>query len=229
LVARTVKVYGTPLVSPLMVHLVAPVVVHVRAGDPDDATVYPVMADPPSVGAFHAMVAAPSDGVATTPVGAPGAVGTTNAADACDGNDVPAVLVAVAVHVYVRPAVSDATVMVVPVPEFERVVPLPVQVTVYRLMGAPPSDVGAVSDAVALVPATVIGARPHPGASGAVMGATAVKFQPSELAPLAPFTPSMAIMYVVPLVAAKVMVRYVWPVGDVPVAFVVSEATDPPV
>jgi hypothetical protein len=76
-------------------------------------------------------------------------------------------------------------------------------------MGAPPSDVGAVSDAVALVPVTVIGARPHPGALGAVTGATAVKFQSSEVVPLAPLTPSMAIMYAVPLVAAKVMVRYV--------------------
>jgi hypothetical protein len=125
-----VKVYGTPLVRPLMVHLVAPVVVQLRAGDPDEVTAYPVIADPPSEGAVQAMVAPPSDGVATTPVGAVGAVGTTNAADDCDGTDVPTALVAVAVHVYVRPAVSDATVMVVPVPQFERVVPLPVQVTV---------------------------------------------------------------------------------------------------
>ena len=96
-------------------------------------------------------------------------------------------------------------------------------------MGAPPSDAGAVSDAVTLVPVTVMGVRLQPGAPGAVMGATAVKFQPSDVAPLAPLRPSMAIMYAVPLVTAKVMVRYVWPVGAVPVAFVVSDATDPPV
>ena len=113
-----------------MVHLVAPVVVQLRAGDPDEVTAYPVIADPPSDGAVQAMVAPPSDGVATTPVGAVGAVGTTNAADGCDGADVPTALVAVAVQVYVRPAVSDATVMVVPAPQFERVVPLPLQVTV---------------------------------------------------------------------------------------------------
>ena len=94
LMARTVKVYGTPFCSPEMVHLVAPVEVQTRAGEPDDVTVYPVIGDPPSAGAAQLMLAAPSPGVATTPVGALGTVGTTNADDAGDAGDCPAELVA---------------------------------------------------------------------------------------------------------------------------------------
>jgi hypothetical protein len=56
LVAVTLKVYQTPFVRPVTTQVRAPVVVHVRALGLD-VTVYPVIADPPSVtGAVQVMV-----------------------------------------------------------------------------------------------------------------------------------------------------------------------------
>ena len=76
MVAVTVNVYAVPLVKPDNVELrpVAVIPVHVEhAGD--DAIVYPVIGEPPSLtGAVHDTTADASPAVANTPVGAPGAV-----------------------------------------------------------------------------------------------------------------------------------------------------------
>ena len=73
LVAFTVKVYSTPLVSPLTMQLV---VVDEHVTVPGDAnTVYPVIADPPlEAGDTQRTSALPSPGIADASVGAPGAV-----------------------------------------------------------------------------------------------------------------------------------------------------------
>ena len=80
-----------------------------------------------------------------------------------------------------------------------------------------------------LVPVIVIGCRPHPGAFGAVTGATAVNAHPSVVAPVAPLAPSTATRYVVPLVTAKVIVRSFAPLGWLLVGTGASDPMDAPV
>lgn len=78
-------------------------------------------------------------------------------ADAADGSEVPYVFVAVTVNVYEVPGVSPVTVKV---PAVVRVLPLPpagFDVTVYAVMGEPPSDVGAVNVTVAVVLPVAVG------------------------------------------------------------------------
>ena len=78
-------------------------------------------------------------------------------ADAADGSEVPYVFVAVTVNVYEVPGVSPVTVKV---PAVVRVLLLPpagFDVTVYAVMGEPPSDVGAVNVTVAVVLPVAVG------------------------------------------------------------------------
>jgi hypothetical protein len=88
------------LVRPVTVADVAPVVVAVRP--PGEAvTVYPVIAEPPSLaGAVHDTAAWAFPAVPLTPVGAPGTVHGVTAAEAADAAEVPATFVAVTVNVY---------------------------------------------------------------------------------------------------------------------------------
>ena len=88
-----------PLVRPVTVHVVAPLVVHVWPALV--VTVYPVMARPPfedgAVQATTDLVLALE--LAVTPVGAPGVVAGTTAAEAVEAAPVPESLVAVTVNV----------------------------------------------------------------------------------------------------------------------------------
>ena|SRR5665213_43153 len=100
-VAVTVNVYGCPLVSMITVADVAPAVCAVLT--PSDAiTKYWVIGLPPSGAGAQVTVAWPLPGVATTFVGAPGAVaagcGVTDD-EGADAAPVPTLLVAVTVNV----------------------------------------------------------------------------------------------------------------------------------
>ena len=76
------------------------------------------------------------------------AVGVT-AVEAADGGPVPAAFVAVTVNVYGVPLVRPVTVAVRAVPATLAVTPPGVDVTVYPVIGVPPSLAGAVHDTVA--------------------------------------------------------------------------------
>jgi hypothetical protein len=100
LVAVTVKVYVVPLVRPDTVHVVAPVVVQTLPPG-EEVTRYPVMGSPPlDPGAFQDTTDwVLAKEVAVTPVGAPGAVGTSTALEGSEDGPVPSPLVAVTVKV----------------------------------------------------------------------------------------------------------------------------------
>ena len=72
-------------------------------------------APPSEVGAVQATVAAPSRGVPTTPVGAPGTAAERGviAADAAEAGPVPAPLTAATVNVYAVPLVRPLIVALV--------------------------------------------------------------------------------------------------------------------
>jgi hypothetical protein len=95
-----------------------------------------VIALPPSLaGAEKLTVIGPVDVVvepdtACAFVGAPGAVGTVTAFDPLDAALLPTAFVAATVHVYVLPALKDATEIGVVDPELDRVVPPSVDVHV---------------------------------------------------------------------------------------------------
>ena len=154
LVAVTVNVCATPLASPVMVQVVAPVVVHVPFGEP--VTVYPVIVAPPSLaGADHDTVAEPSPATAVGWPGAPGAaaVGVT-AAVAAEAAPTPALDVAVTVKVYgvptVRPVIVQAVALVVVhVPPGEPVTVYPVTERPSLLAGTDHDTVASRSPAVA--------------------------------------------------------------------------------
>ena len=106
LVAVAVKVYVSPVVSPVNVHERDPVVVHVSPPLAEVAIsvalmVYSVIGDPPSdAGAVQVTVAEVT--LATTAlvmIGAPGADAGVTEFDVDDGGDVPIALVAVTVNV----------------------------------------------------------------------------------------------------------------------------------
>ena len=95
-----------------------------------------------------------------------------NDADSTDGAEVPAAFVAVTVNLYEVPSVSPVTVMV-PLPAWVRV-PVPpagYEVAVYKVIGDPPSDDGAVNVTVA-VGGPVEDTAPMPGWPGTVAGVT---------------------------------------------------------
>jgi hypothetical protein len=95
LVAVTVKVYPVPLVSPVTVHVVAPLEEHVK--DPgDDVTVYPVTIAPPLFEGAVQLICEEELTPPTpdTPVGAPGTVEGVIGVEAADQEPVPTALVA---------------------------------------------------------------------------------------------------------------------------------------
>jgi hypothetical protein len=100
--AATTKVYVVPLVSPLTVHVVAPVVVQVFP--PGVAvTVYLVTGEPPLFGAVHTTLADPLPAVATTLDGGPGTVEGVSALGAVVAGPAPLGFCAATVTVYVVP------------------------------------------------------------------------------------------------------------------------------
>jgi hypothetical protein len=113
LVARTVKVYGVPLVSPVTVaDNVAPLTLAAWAPG-EETAVYPVTTLPPSLaGAVQVITAEPSPRVAVPIVGAPGTVAAAGVTEleAADSAPGPTLLVAWTVKVYAVPLVSPPTV-----------------------------------------------------------------------------------------------------------------------
>jgi len=128
---------------------------------------YWVIAEPPlESGAVNATVADVAPVAVAAPiVGAPGGLDVVTEAEALDGPEVPAALVAVTVKVYGVLAVSPVTVMV-PEPSWFTMPVLPpgLDVALYEVIGEPPLDDGAVKATVAVNPVAV--AAPIVGAPG---------------------------------------------------------------
>jgi hypothetical protein len=143
-VAITVKVYAVPLVSPVtVIGLVEPVPVILPGFE---VTVYPVIADPPLLaGAVNATIACALPAVAVPIVGAPGPVEGVTEFEATLAGLIPLAFVAITVKVYAVPLVSPVTIigLAEPVP----VKPPGLEVTVYPVIGNPPT--GAVKVIVA--------------------------------------------------------------------------------
>src|SRR5919198_6560374 len=98
----------------------------------------------------------------TVPAGGPAGCGVTGL-DGSDGGPVPTEFVAVTVNVYVTPFVRPLTVAVVASPAAVAVCPPGEEVTVYSVIGLPPSSgayqltVALESPAVAVTPAGACG------------------------------------------------------------------------
>jgi hypothetical protein len=176
-VAVTVNVYAVPFVNPdTVVDVPVPVtVVGVCAVVPvNGVTTYPVIGLPPfDAGAVQDTDADALPAVAVTAVGAPGAVaGATGVtlADAADDAPTPTAFVAATVNVYAVPFVNPDTVVDVPVTTVAVCAVVPMNgVTVYPVIGLPPSEAGAVQDTNAdALPAVAVTAVGEAGATGAV-------------------------------------------------------------
>jgi hypothetical protein len=185
LVATTVKVYDSPLVRPDTTQVVAPEVVHVPVGEP--ATVYPVIAEPPSeVGACQVST---TWALPETPVTPPGVVGgPVGVADAgVDAGLDPRALVATTVKEYdvvlVRP---ETTQLVGTMPSPSAVTehePDGEPVTVYPVMADPPSEEGG-SQATLTRVSSPVAVTPE-GASGAPRGVSSTEALDDSLLPTA--------------------------------------------
>src|SRR5918912_1152678 len=148
-VAVTVNVYAVPFVSPVTVAVVGTSVLPtggLTVAEPpagEEVTVYEVIALPPfEAGAVQDTLAAALPAVATTPVGAPGAVAAPTGVTAFDGVDagpVPAALEALTVKKYVVPFVNPVTVALVAGAATVAVSPPGLDVTVYEVTMLPPS------------------------------------------------------------------------------------------
>ena len=159
-VAVAVNVYGVPLVSPVTVHDV-PGAVTVHVAPPGLAVTVYVAGGPPDPGAT-VTVACLSPASAVGAGGVPGAArnGVTEL-DAADADEVPCVLVAVAVKVYGVPLVRPVTVHEVAGTVTVHVAPPGLAVTAY-VTGVPPEPAATVTVAWPL-PATAVGAGGVPG------------------------------------------------------------------
>ena len=136
----------------------------------DDVTVYDVIGAPPvDAGADHNTNASVSPAVALTEVGDDGTSHVTTAADATDVVE-PTAFVAVTVNVYDVPRVRPEQDAVSPVTTHDP--PAGDEVTVYPVIGEPPSEEGATHDTTAdPLPATAV---TNVGADGTVAGITAL-------------------------------------------------------
>ena len=124
---------------------------------------------PFDAGAENSTVAAPSEVVTFVIVGAPGApVGVIGFAVGADAALVPRSFVAVIVNVYGTPL--DRPAITIGLPDPVPVRPSGLEVTVYEVIGEPPSDAGAekVTDAVPSLADTAVMA----GEPGAPVGVT---------------------------------------------------------
>jgi len=175
-VAVTVHVYDFPFVNPDTVTGDDPPDADPAAPPFDDTHDTPkaVIALPPSLaGATNPTLNDPFPRVATTPVGAPGTVAGTTAADATDTVPAPTSLVAVTVHVYDFPFVNPDTTTGDEPPEAEPDAPPfdEVHDTEYEVIALPPSLAGAtnptLNDPFPRVATTPV------GAPGVVAGITA--------------------------------------------------------
>jgi len=102
--ATTVNVVEVPLVSPVM--LAVRTLPTVTGLPTDGVTVYSVITEPPfEAGAVHDTVADALPATAETPVGTPGTVAGVTAAEAAEGRELPAEVVATTVNVRAVPLV----------------------------------------------------------------------------------------------------------------------------
>ncbi len=155
LMALTLKRYLVPLSRPVIVCVVA-VSLNVigDCGTPSmtGVTSYPVIGEPPLNPAVHETVASLTPAVASPIVGASGtAIGVTEL-EIVDIGPVPTAFFAATLNRYVVPLVKPVTICVVAV-ELNVVDPTgpnpTYRVTVYAVIGDPPSEAGAVHDTVA--------------------------------------------------------------------------------
>jgi len=97
------------------------------------------------VGADHETATCPLPLVPITVVGAPGILSGVTAEDAVDALELPTELVAITVNVYGVPFVNPVTVAVVP-DDVVACKPPGLDVTVYKVIVAPPLELGADHD-----------------------------------------------------------------------------------
>ncbi len=185
-VAATVHVYDFPFESPPIT--VGDARSDTEPGVPpfDDAhaTVYPVIALPPSNGATNATLICAFPAVT---VGCAGGSGTrlgTTTSDAGDGALVPFAFVAVSVHVYDFPLVNPTTMIGDPAPD-----PVPAtppfddpHAVLYPVIALPPSNGGTNDTVTCPFPAPTTGAA---GALGTVFGTAAADAGDAAPAPFA--------------------------------------------
>jgi hypothetical protein len=104
---------------------------------------------PPSdVGATHVTIACPLPAVAVTLAGASGMLMGTTEFDDLDSGDGPCAVIVWTVNVYLVPFVSRVTVAVSVEPSTYTDWPPGLAVTVYPVIGLPPSNVGATQDTI---------------------------------------------------------------------------------
>ena len=174
------------MVRPVTVHdVVAPLAPHV-APPGDAVTVYELIAAPPfETGAVHDTTddAFAAD-VADTPVGAPGTIDGTTAADATDAALVPDTFVAVTLKLYAMPFVRPVTVHGFERPhENDACAAVPTNaVTVNPRTAAPPFETGAVQEIVERVDSAPVAATPV-GAVGTVDGVAVFEASEALLVP----------------------------------------------
>ncbi|MGB7962835.1 MAG: hypothetical protein WCF12_07750 [Propionicimonas sp.] len=152
-----------PFRRPVIVHEVAPAVVHVVP--PGAAfTVYAVITDPPFLaGATHLTAEEAFDALALTPVGAPGTVRGVTRTDGSDCAERPAAFRASTVNVYAVPFARPVTVQDVPW-VVVHVLPPALAVAVYPVIGTPPSAAGTFHfTATEALPATALTPVGEPG------------------------------------------------------------------
>ena len=147
-----------------------------------EVAVYPVIAVPPfGAGAVKVTVACVFPRVAVPIVGAPGTMLGTTPLEALEAAPVPTAFVAWTVKVYAVPFVKPVTVNGLAPPV--AVKPPGLDVTVYPVIGLPPSEAGAVKSTVACVfPAVAV---PIVGASGTVIGVTLLETPDTGPTPIA--------------------------------------------
>ena len=117
-------------------------------------------------------------------------------ADSADAAEVPTAFVAVTVNLYAVPGVSPVTVMI---PEPEPEPPLGIEVTVYCVIGEPPSLLGAVNLTLAVVDPVAMTA-PIPGVPGTPRTLTDADAREAAEVP-AEFVAVALNVYAVPLVS----------------------------
>jgi hypothetical protein len=174
-----------------------------------DVAVYPVMTEPPlNAGGVNATVACVLPAVAVPIVGALGTVNGVTLLEAADSALLPAMLVACTVNVYAVPLASPETTMgdAAPVP----VKPPGVDVTVYPVIGLPPSKAGPVNVTLACaLPAVAV---PIVGALGTVNGVTLFDAAEGRLSPM-PLVAKTVKVYAVPFVRPGTLPEIKVPAG----------------
>jgi hypothetical protein len=140
-VATTVNVYAWPLVKPVIVAVFTSAETLTNNPPGLDVTLYPVIGDPPLLGAVQEIVTCWIPATPVTPVGAEGTV--AGVAEILEGTEDPMAFIATTVNVYDWPLVKP---VIVAVRSKTSNTPR-LEVTLYPVIGEPPS-LGAVQERV---------------------------------------------------------------------------------